>query len=89
LFFDVRQRHHIRSLPAAGWATAESPQTTHADIHILTQARGRKRFPVFFDEPKPHGFWLAKNCVDFLRNSRPLWHGRQYKSHGHGTALEV
>src|SRR5680860_320217 len=70
LFFDVRQCHHIRSLPAAGWPTAERTQAAHANIHSLTQARGRKRFPVFFDEPKPHGFWLAKNCVAFFRMSR-------------------
>jgi len=48
LFLDMRQRDHIRSLPAAGWPTAERTQTAHADIHNLTQARCRKRIPVFF-----------------------------------------
>mgnify|MGYP003652564230 CR=1 FL=1 len=69
LFFDMRQGDQIRSLPAAGWTTAECPQTAHADVHNLTKARCRKRIPEFFDEPKPHGFWLAKTCVAFLRNS--------------------
>jgi hypothetical protein len=75
LFLDVRQRHHIRSLPALGWPIAERTQTAQADIHSLTQASCRNRIPLFFpsrafsmhcraaDEPKPDGFWLAKNCV--------------------------
>ena len=48
LFFDVRQRHHVRSLPAAGRTTSERTQTVHAYVHNLTKARCWKRIPVFF-----------------------------------------
>jgi hypothetical protein len=36
LFFDVGQRHHIRSLPATCWPTAERTQTAHADANDIT-----------------------------------------------------
>ena len=69
LFFDVRQSDKVRPLPAAGWTVAESPQASGTDIHDVTQPVGGKAVTMFLDEPKPHGFWLAKNCVAFLRNS--------------------
>ena len=36
LFFDVGQRHHIRSLLATSWPTAERTQTAHADANDIT-----------------------------------------------------
>jgi hypothetical protein len=35
----------------------------------MTQPIGREAAPVFFDKPKSHCFWLAKNCVAFFRIS--------------------
>jgi hypothetical protein len=66
LFFDVRQRHHIRSLSAAGWPTAEGPQTTYADTDNVTQSVGPEVGPVFFNKSKPHCFRPAKNWVAFF-----------------------
>ena len=88
-FFDMRQRHHIRSLPAAGWSAAERPQTTRADAHHIAHLTNGKRRSVLLGELKPHGFWLAKNTVAFLRNSTFLWHGRQGVTQCPGAPLEV
>ncbi|KAA8603145.1 hypothetical protein AL036_22625, partial [Salipiger aestuarii] len=63
LFFDVRQRNQIGTLAAAGRATAQSTQPTWADIHDAPHPANRERRSVFFNEPKPHGFWRAKNSV--------------------------
>jgi hypothetical protein len=62
----VRQCDQIRPLSAARRTASKCTQSTHTDIHNMTQAGGWKRIPVFFDKPKPHSFWLAKNCVAFL-----------------------
>jgi hypothetical protein len=35
----------------------------------MTQSVNRESPALFFDEPEPHGFRLAKNWVAFLRNS--------------------
>lgn len=70
LFHDVGQNDHIRALPAAGGTVPESPQSARADVHGLAQPVDREGTTLFFDEPKPYGFWLAKNWVAFLRNSR-------------------
>jgi hypothetical protein len=77
LFFDVRQRDKIRPLPAAGRTVAESTQAAWADVHHATHPPNGKRRPVLFDKLKPHGFWLAKNTVAFLRNS-PVSFWRQF-----------
>ena len=45
----------------AGGAVAEGPQAAWADIHHAAQPIDRKGPTLFFDEPNPHGFWLAKN----------------------------
>ena len=80
LFFDVDQRHHIRSLPAASRTASECPQATRTDVHDTTHPSSRKCEPVLFNKLKPHGFWLAKNTVAFFRISlsslrmRPLTH---------------
>src|SRR5690606_7319740 len=73
LFLEMRQNNHVRALSAAGRAAAESPQPARADVHDLTQPVGRKGPAMFFDEPKPHGFWLTKNCPlgRLLRNRLP------------------
>lgn len=63
LFLDVGQNDHVRALPPAGGAAAESPQATQADIHHPAQTLDRERPAVFFNKPEPHGFWLAKNWV--------------------------
>ncbi|GGC24199.1 hypothetical protein GCM10011363_45880 [Marivita lacus] len=57
----MRQHNHIRALPAAGRPAAERPQPARADVHDLTQPLDREGTALFFNEPKPHGFWLAKN----------------------------
>ena len=69
LLFDVRQCDQIRPLSAARRTTSECTQSTHTNIHNMTQAGCWKRILVFFDKPKPHSFWLAKNCVAFFRMS--------------------
>ena len=69
LFFDMGQRDQIRPLPAAGWTATMRPQTTRADCHNPAHQIDGKCCSVFFNELKPHGFWLAKNTVAFLRNS--------------------
>ena len=69
LFFDVGQRDHIRPLSATGWAVTERPSAARADIHDMAHPSNGKCRLVFFDEPKPHGFWLAKNTVAFFRIS--------------------
>ena len=69
LFLNMRKRDQIRSLSAAGGTAAECPQTARTHIHHATHAFDRKRKSVFFDKLKPHGFWLEKNTVAFLRNS--------------------
>lgn len=61
LFLDMRQNHHVHVLPAAGRTPSEGPQATRADIHHLAQPVDREGPSVFFDEPEPHGFRLAKN----------------------------
>jgi hypothetical protein len=63
LFLDVGQNDQISALPAAGGTVPESPQATRADIQDLAQPVDREGPTLFFDEPKPHGFWLAKNWV--------------------------
>ena len=63
LLLDVRQNHHVHVQPAAGRAAAESPQPVGADIHRPTQPVYRESPALFFNEPEPHGFWLAKNWV--------------------------
>ena len=65
LFLDMRQNNHVRALPAAGRAAPESPQPARADVHDLTQTIGWEGPALFFNEPKSHGFWLAKNWVAF------------------------
>lgn len=50
-------------LPAAGMAAAESPQPAGADIHHPTQPIDRESSALFFNEPEPHGFWLAKKAA--------------------------
>jgi hypothetical protein len=37
-----------------------------ADVHHLTQPIRCKAAAMFLDEPKPHGFWFAKNWAAFL-----------------------
>ena len=69
LFFDVGQNDHISALPAAGGTVQESPKAARADIQDLAQPVDREGPAMFFDEPKPHGFWLAKNWVAFFRMS--------------------
>ena len=66
LFLDVGQNDHIRALPAAGGTVPESPQSTRADIYYLTKSINREGPALFFNKPKPHGFWLAKNWVAFF-----------------------
>lgn len=56
LFFDVRQCDQIRPLSATGRAAAVRTQSTHADIHNMTQVGYWKRIPVFLGKPKPHSF---------------------------------
>ena len=63
LLLDVGQNDHIQALPAAGRAAAYGPQAARADVHHLTQPIRWERPNVFFDEPEPYGFWLAKNWV--------------------------
>jgi hypothetical protein len=63
LLFDVRQNDHVHVLPTAGEAAAERPQATRADIHNPAQAVDGESPALFFDEPEPHRFWLAKNWV--------------------------
>ena len=70
LLFDVRQRHHIRSLPAAGRAAAEGPQAPRADTYDFAQTVRWKAIYVFFDESKSHCFRPAKNWVAFFKMSR-------------------
>ena len=70
LFFDMRQRDHIRALSAASGATAMRPQTARADGHNPAHQIDGKCCSVFFNELKPHGFWLAKNTVAFFNTSR-------------------
>jgi hypothetical protein len=74
-------------VPAAGGAAAIGPQAAWADIHHAAKPINRIGTALFFNEPEPHGFWLAKNLFSLslgLRRSRnppyfnsPLWsHGR-------------
>jgi hypothetical protein len=55
------QNNHVHVLPATGWAAAKGSQSARADIHHLAQPVDREGATLFFDEPEPHGFWLAKN----------------------------
>jgi len=66
LLLDMRQNHHIHALPAAGRTAAERPQSAGADIHHPTQPIDRESPALFFNEPEPHGFWLAKNWSPLL-----------------------
>ena len=63
LCLDMGHNNHVHALPAAGRTAAEGPQATRADIHPLAQPVDRESTLMFFDEPEPHGFWLAKNTV--------------------------
>ena len=83
------QDDHIRALPAAGRAAAKGPQPARADVHHLTQPLGWERPNMFFDKPEPHGFWLAKNWVAFLRNSLCVKHWGKGKSERFGATVEV
>jgi len=67
---DMGQRGQIRPLPAAGWTATMRPQTTRADCHNPAHQIDGKCCSVFFNELKPHGFWLAKNTVAFFNTSR-------------------
>lgn len=89
LFLDVCQNHHVGPLPLAGRAAAIGAQTTFADIQNLAKAVGREVAAMLFDEPEPHGFWLAKKAVAFLRNSPFRWHGCQCITECLGAALEA
>ena len=71
LFLDMGQNDHVCVLPAAGRAAAKGPQTARADVHELAQPLCWERPNVFFDKPKPHGFWLAKNWVAFVGKTVP------------------
>jgi hypothetical protein len=62
----MRQNHHIHALPAAGRAAAERPQAMWADSHHPAQPADWEGPALFFYEPEPHGFWLAKNWVAFV-----------------------
>jgi len=74
LFFDMRQRHRVGPLSAAGRATAECPQPTRTDPHNTAHPANEKRRLVLFNELKPHGFWLAKNWVALSAKNDPLDH---------------
>ena len=65
----MRQRDQIRPLSSTGWAAAERPQTTWANIHDLAETRRFESPRMLFYEPEPHGFWPAKNCVAFFKIS--------------------
>jgi len=56
LLSDIGPYTHIRALPTAGGAIAESPKSTGADAHHLAQMRGGKGAAILFDELEPHGF---------------------------------
>jgi hypothetical protein len=36
-----------------------APEGREGDVHQLTQPIGWEGSNMFFDEPEPHGFWLA------------------------------
>ena len=63
LLLDMRQNNHVHVLPATGGAAAEGPQATRADIHHPAQSVDREGPSLFFYEPEPHGFRLAKYWV--------------------------
>ena len=48
-----------------------------------------KGSPIVIQKRELHGFWAAKNCVAFLRNSRGIWQWRQCKTEGSGTPVQV
>lgn len=69
LFLDRGKNNHVHTLPATGRAAAKGPQPAGADIPHLAQPVDREGPTLLFDEPEPHGFWLAKNWVAFFRIS--------------------
>jgi len=53
---------------------ARENERIRREVRILKEERDiLKKARLFFDEPEPHGFWLAKNWVAFFRMS--LAHG--------------
>jgi len=69
LFFDVSKNNHVGPLPLTGRPTAIGAQAPTTDAQHPTHSLSAEGVTVFFDEPEPHGFWLAKKAVAFLRNS--------------------
>lgn len=66
VFLDVRQRHRIGTLSAAGRATAQSRQPTWADIHDAAHPANGERRPVFFNESEPHGVGHSLEPMAFM-----------------------
>ena len=83
LLLDMGQNHHVDVLPAAGRAAVKGPQPAWADVHHMAQPVGRERPNMFFNEPEPHGFRLAKIWVAFFRmslSSRSMRFSRRSRS---------
>ena len=72
------QNYHVRALPAAGGAAAEGPQATRANVQHTAQALDWECPTVLFDEPEPHGFWLAKNTVAGSTGQRNIFDLRMF-----------
>ena len=66
LLRDMGKNNHVHTLAATGRAAAKGSQSARADIHPLAQPADRESPTLFFDEPDPHGFGLAKTWVAFF-----------------------
>lgn len=66
LLSNVGKQYNVFTLTPTIWAGSIGSIPTRADIHNLAQPFGRQHSPIFSDKLKPHGFWLAKNCVAFF-----------------------
>ena len=66
LLLDVCQDNHVGPLPLTDWSASIGTQTASADFQHVTNALGAKRIAMFFGEPEPHGFGLAKKAVAFI-----------------------
>jgi hypothetical protein len=69
LFADMRQKHHIAPLPMRYRSMLPRPKATIRDPHHIASMRPGKPAAIVIQKRELHGFWAAKNCVAFLRNS--------------------
>ena len=89
LIADMRKKHHIAPLPMGYRAVLPRPKAPIRDPHNMAGLSLGKTAVIGSQKRELHGFWLAKNCVAFLRNSLFVGKRGKGKAEGFGATLEV